>query len=202
MKDAVLIQTCDNVANAEMIALYFGRHVEYCVKHDFDYWTHSGRMRMCDDQPWVRFALAIEAFLTGYKYVVYLDTDAFIYDLDADLREACIKPINLVRYTVPTSHLNTGVIYFNNDRQIAKAVCQFLLQERRYFMEYYPSLRGWFDQGHVNLIYNNPGNAEHFGEVDIKYNWDTHYSDPCEHPIVKAWHGVLEPERTEEMRKE
>jgi len=202
LNDALLMQITKDAEYARMIGLYYDRHAEYCHQNKFDYWVHSGPVRFSEHPSWDKFTLASQAFIMGYQYVVYLDADAYICDPDADLRDACIKPVNMVRWSFPLSHLQAGVMYFNNADGYAKAVCAHLLEEAKYYLEVEPDLRGWFEQGQIRELITHPEAGKRFFELPYEWNWGAHYCPPCAHPIVKAWHGVPEPGRTDEMRKE
>ena len=204
MKDALLIQQVEEAQSdkwGSMIALYYGRHVEYCQKHKADYWCQIGPVRYYDVSPWMKIALAQRAFLQGYKYVAWLDADAYIEDLSADFRQACIGPISMVRWEYPLSHLQAGVIYFNNEGQNAYTITTHLLEERKYYLERFPTLRGWYEQGQINEMARQEQTKDFFHEIPIEWNWGTHYCPPCEKPIVVAWHGVDFDTKMGEMRE-
>jgi hypothetical protein len=203
MNDAILIQVSSEAQHAKHLGLYYDRHLEYCARHGFDYWTHVGPVRFCDHLAWSKLVLASQAMIQGYSYIAYLDTDAFIADTAVDLRDACVTAINSVRWNVPLSHLQAGVLFFNNGLGYAKAILDFLLQESKYYLEVYPDLRGWFEQGQLNDFAKIPGNERHINTLGVKWNYNQQLCGPLptgESPVILAWHGIAEPARTTEIR--
>jgi hypothetical protein len=202
MKDALLIQVSSETQYAKHLGLTYNRHLAYCLQHDFDYQVHIGSVRYCDHPAWAKFHLASQAFTLGYEYVVYLDDDAFIADLNVDLRTACLAAFNLALWSVPLKHLQCGVIYMNNGNGYAKGLLDVLIQEQKYYLERFPDLRGWYEQGQLNDYSKMPYNTRHFHQLPLKWNYNAQLCGSLpsgETPAVLAWHGIAEPQRTEEM---
>jgi hypothetical protein len=202
MKDAVLIQWASDAEYAMPVGLYYDRHIEYCHQHNLDYWMLTGPLRFEEHIAWNKLLLASQAFTLGYELVVWLDTDSYIYDTNVDVREACITAFNMVRWHIPLKHLQAGVIFMNNGNGYAKAICDRLLAEQKYYLEVFPDLHGWFEQGQINQISKLGPNIRHFTDLAPRWNWCERFCKPCTDVVIKSWHGIVEPERTALMRKE
>lgn len=195
MNNGVILQLADGARYQEMITVYFQEMVEYCGRHKFDYWMHGGPVRYWDMDPitpWAKLALVQQAFLQGYQYVICFDADLFICNHAIDLREACPKPINMVRWWKgrPVNHLQGGAIYFNNDKGVAYAGITYALQEAKYFLERNPGKRGWFEQGQLNEMSKEANKKGMFWEIPTKFNWSEDFCPPCKDPVVISYHGV------------
>jgi hypothetical protein len=204
MSNAVLIQACKSAAGGwgDMLGLYYARHAQYCAAHDWHYWCQIGPERWFDDgeDPWWRLGMVQRALAQGYEYVCLMDADAMINDISVDLREACITPLNMVRWSFPLSHLQAGVTYWRGE--MAYNLVSVLLNDRKYYLERAPGLMGWYEQGQINEMYKEKRTHHLFTELPYKFNWGTHFCRPFEEkPVVVAWHGIAEPaQRVAEMR--
>jgi len=201
MNNAVLLQLAGTSEYLKLMTLYFDRHVEYCERHDFDYIVQGGPVAHWAEPPWIgwaKIAMMQQLMLQGYEYLVYLDADAYISDLSVDLRSVCQKPINMVRWwdqSESLSHLQGGVIYMHSlppqaQQANAYTIVSTLLQEAKYYIDRFPGLRGWYEQGQINEFSKHDWFKDFFGEVPIEYNWGEKANKKCEHPVVKAFHGV------------
>lgn len=194
MNNALLIQQSHGPDGAEMTAATYPRHAVYCARHDWDYWMQHGPVRGYEESPqsaWAKIRLIQQAFLQGYTYVAWLDLDAYISDLDTDLRAACLAPVNMVRWSVPLSHLQAGCIYLNNYDNRAYSLVSSMLDEMKYYLEEHPTLRGWFEQGQLNRMRDWPGVKDYFHELPWEWNHCKYFCPPVEKPVVKSWHGWL-----------
>jgi hypothetical protein len=175
---AILIQqTFDSGIHVQMLGLSFAHHADYCAQWDWDYWVHSGRVRFWEGEKflafkaWGKLALAQQAVLQGYEHIVYIDTDAYISNPKADLREACIKEINMVKFWEKSAieHFQGGVIYMHNTPELhLYGVLSTLLEEAKYYLERMPHLRGWFEQGQMNELASY--SPAYFNELNISVN--------------------------------
>lgn len=218
MNNAILFQIAGNADYLKLTSLYYDRHVEYCAKHGFDYHIHGGPVRDYGEWPWIgwaKIALMQKFCLQGYEYIVYLDADAYIADMKTDLRVACVKAINMARWwkhSESLSHLQGGVIYVHSvppqvNPANAYTIISTLLQEAKYYVDKFPGLRGWFEQGQMNELSKHEWFKDYFGEVPMEFNWGEKSDEECEHPIVKAFHGtrpmdVLYEEMKESIKSE
>jgi hypothetical protein len=208
VNDSILIQQVNNAQGGKMLALTFARHAEYCAQHGFDYRVQIGQVTYMDERdPWNKIRLAQEACITGYLYIVWLDLDTLITDMDADLREACVMPMNLVHWDFPLPHLQGGAIYWNDTGLINKdfpqaySILSSIMEEKKYYLQRFPTIRGWYEQGQINEMVDSKRYTDYIGEIDVKWNWSPHYSPPCEKPIVKGWHGYPFADSLEEMKR-
>jgi hypothetical protein len=201
MNNAVLFQMAGTADYLRLSTLYYARHVEYCAKHNFDYIVQGGPVRYWGEQPligWAKLAMIQGFIMQGYEYIVYLDADAYISELKTDLRIACQKPINMVRWwnhSESLSHLQGGVIYVHSlspevNPANAYTIISTFLQEAKYYIERYPGLRGWYEQGQINEFAKHEWFKDYFGELPMEFNWGEKSDVECEFPIVKAFHGV------------
>lgn len=116
MQDAILIQSWFTPDYRQMIDLTRDRHAFYAKKHDMDYLpndlTASG---ITTGQKCYQDIKTIKSALDkGYEFVINMDIDAIIWDLNRDLREACID-IRGVRFdAMRVKHVNIGITYIRN----------------------------------------------------------------------------------------
>ena len=148
MNDAVLIQHVYPGAGFEpMLELTKAHHAAYCEQHGFDYWCEVYEMPgyPMASGAWVKVDLLRKAINAGYKYIVWLDADAFIVDLKADLREAIAEnKIGVCWHRIPQlNHWNTGVMYVYGSPTTQNFI-------ERWFEAYPPPNDGWFEQGVFN----------------------------------------------------
>jgi len=153
MNDAVLIQQVYPGLGfpgrgEPMIELTRERNENYCKRWKIDYQVHIDPV-VKEWEPkygaWAKVELVRRALDTGYKYVIWLDADAMIYDLDTDLREAC-QGIGACWHRIPQlDHWNVGVMYFKNAPEVKDFINEWLNK--------YPGARdGWNEQGEFNRL--------------------------------------------------
>jgi hypothetical protein len=184
MNNALLIQHCSGSIHARMLAVFYARHVEYCIAHKFDYWALMDGRYPVMYSPWARVPLILDALGRGYQYIVAMDTDAYIHDLSADLREAC-PPVGFGACIhdandVPR-HYNIGVLYVTRSAQV------------REFCEHWLLLYPGYDNMEEQTIFNNLVSHRKYAgivqQIDDKYN-STIGTNESPAPVVVAWHGV------------
>lgn len=146
--NAVLIQQAyPSQGFDEMIELTRKRNEEYCKRWGFDYQVHIDNVVPewdIKNGGWAKVEL-IRRALEKYEFVVWLDADAMIYDLDTDLREAC-QDIGVCWHRIPQlNHWNVGVMYFKASPEVIDFVNQWIGK--------YPGAKdGWFEQGEFNRL--------------------------------------------------
>ena len=116
MQDAILIQSWFTPDYTPMIDLTKGRHKAYCKQHNMDYWLNDlTDTRITTGQKCYQDIETIKSALDkGYQYVINADIDIIIWDLQRDLREACID-IRGVRFdAMRVKHVNIGITYIRN----------------------------------------------------------------------------------------
>lgn len=150
MNNAVLIQQCyPGYGYEPMIELTRARNEEYCQRHGFDYVVKIDLIIPewpAEKGSWAKVELIKRALHRGYKYIVWLDADAMIYNLDEDLREGCPNGIGACWHRIPQlNHWNVGVMLMQN----TPAVKAFT----RVWLEQYPGDGdGWNEQGVFNRL--------------------------------------------------
>lgn len=203
--DAVIIQTCFSARNDaistqtgifyDMLRLAFPRHSAYARAHNLDYWnlmsdiyTHGSTLG-----GWPKIGLILDALKQGYEYVAYLDTDAAVWNMECDLRDAlpagkligaCVhdpaKSEYLRMCQVP-KHMNVGVLYIRNDPRTVE------------FMQAWdathPGHPRWLEQGSFNEMAQSGQWSDIVAVVDDTWNATVNVN-PVPNPNVLAWHGV------------
>lgn len=150
MNNAVLIQQAYPGKGFEpMIELTRERNAEYCKRFSFDYEVHIDAVNpewKMEQGGWAKLLLIQDALQKGYKYIVWLDADAMIYDLDTDLRDGCPNGIGACYHRIPQlSHWNVGVMLMQNSEDVRNFLTDWIAQ--------FPGAGdGWFEQGVFNRL--------------------------------------------------
>ena len=146
--NAVLIQQAHPGLGYEgMIELTRKRNEDYCKRWAFDYQVHLETVVPEFDPKlgsWEKIEL-IRRALETYEFVVWLDADAMIYDVDTDLRKAC-EGVGACWHRIPQlHHWNVGAMYFKNAPEVKDFINEWLSK--------YPGARdGWNEQGEFNRL--------------------------------------------------
>lgn len=115
--EAVLIQQMYPDGTYRCLAeLTHERHWRYCKQHGLEYqFVESDLGYPMETGGWTKVELVRRA-LQEYQYVIWMDLDAYIYDLQIDLREACpLEGVGAVRFDRNVNpHFNIGVLYFSS----------------------------------------------------------------------------------------
>lgn len=180
----------------DMLRLCYPRHSAYCRAHLMDYYCIMGDVHP-EQWPggWNKIWLIIEALERGYPFVAYLDSDAVVWNMDCDIRNAlppdkfigaCFhNPENseyLRQLSIPP-HYNVGVLYFRNSPDTL-AFC-------REWAGMFPGDPRWMEQGAFNELVT--GKYSHlFTRVDDTWNATVNVNDTPA-PNVRAWHGIWPP---------
>jgi hypothetical protein len=177
----------------DMLRLCFPRHAAYARAHCFDYWPIFGDIHPEHPQPggWSKIHLIKDALEVGYEYIAYIDTDAVIWNMDCDLRDALPEgaSIGAVMHDPATSpylqsvgapaHYNVGVLYVRNGPGVIDFFDSWIAT--------YPGHSRWLEQGSFNeLVVDNPL----FTAVDDTWNATVNVNMVAR-PNVYAWHGVF-----------
>jgi hypothetical protein len=154
MNNAVLIQQVwegdyDLGDYSPLLELTRERNEEYCKRHDFDFLTIIGTadLKYTDVRKgcWTKIELIQRAMEQGYEYIVWLDPDTLIKDMDIDLRLGCIDGIGVCWQRIPQlNHWNTGVIYVRNSIEAKKFIDEWFAT--------YPGEPQWMEQGEFNKL--------------------------------------------------
>lgn len=190
MNNAVLLQNCyGNSEHVHLIEMMFSRHVRYCKYWKFDYRFEYSDVIDLGVKPgeehgdWAKVKM-IERALEQYDYVVWLDSDAFIWNVAVDLRVGCIKPANVVLYDNPFLLPAVGVMYWRNGPE-AKEMVQDWLGKM-------PGRPNWWEQGEFqDLCVSKWQERSWLGALPPEFNYDDYIfaNKQCEAPIVIGLHG-------------
>lgn len=152
MNNAILIQQVYPGEGYEpLLDLTYERNKNYCIRHRMDYMAiasaSSTQYANAVAGSWCKIELIQRALEKGYQYIIWLDADALIKDLDTDLRDACIDGIGACWMRIPQlNHWNVGVLFVKNVPGVAEFVADWL--------SYYPDglKDGWNEQGVFNKL--------------------------------------------------
>ena len=200
MNNAVLIQQCwpgDVGGKGDyqpLMELTKDRNQDYCEKHGFDYVYLVGclseKYANVYQGGWVKVELIRTALAKGYEYVIWLDPDALIYDMETDLRDACPKGIGSCWMRIPQlNHWNVGVLYMRNTPEVRKFIGDWL--------ESFPGERDWMEQGEFNKLALKGRVVE---TISDRWNATINYSMVPD-AVVLGYHGNGDaPQRFSMMR--
>lgn len=196
MNNAVLLQNCHgNSDYIHLIELVFSRHARYCKYWKFDYrFEYSD---IIEPKPeggdWGKVKM-IQRALEEYEYVVWMDSDAFIWNVATDLRDACVKSCNVVLYDNPFLLPAVGVTYWHNDDSFK---AEYIVAEWR---DHEPGISPWWEQGEFQNLCVEAW-KDYVGELETR--WDhTPGITECSSPVVVAFHGYPDvPTRMEHMKR-
>lgn len=200
MSNAILLQHCWPLDippgdYRPAIELTRARNQAYCDKHGFDYEVLIGISSEKYGDPyaggWVKVELIHRALFKGYQYIVWLDADAMIKDLDTDLRDGCPKGIGACWMRIPQlNHWNVGVLYIQNSQAVKNFVAEWLAE--------YPGGKQWMEQG----VFNKMGmKSKVVQTISDRWNSTMNYSMVPD-AVVLGFHGYGDArQRTEAMKK-
>jgi hypothetical protein len=158
------------------------RNAAYCERHNFDFIAMEGTeglkypdvLKGC----WTKIELIQRALAQGYQYIVWLDPDALIKDLDTDLRDGCIKGIGACWHRIPQlNHWNTGVLYVQNMPETVKFIDEWLAS--------YPGQRQWMEQGEFNRLAMQSKTVQ---TISDRWNATLNYSMVPD-AVILGYHG-------------
>ena len=189
MNNALLMQhVYGGTDYVNLLKITAGRNLDYCLAHKFDFEMIvndelPAAINQCGD--WAKVHMIRAAMDAPYKFIVYLDPDTVIVDMNADLRDGCpLDKIGMCRhiltnppYTIYLDHLNVGAIYISNCEATRAFVDRWLAG--------YPGTQEppWWEQGVMARI--NDGTVV---EIDAKWN-ATGKVNPSPNPVVLGFHG-------------
>ena len=177
-------------------------HAAYTKRHKMDYLIVKGQVRQEWDiynGGWAKLEIIRQMLARGYEYVFYIDADALVVDMTADLRDGTpAEGLGLVQHQgplVPGPHLNVGIMLIRNSERGRKFFDWWIAQ--------YPGSREpfWAEQGVLNNARNNPEWGDLIHRIDDKYNSCEAGANVSPAPVIEAWHGMGDAQmRTEHMR--
>lgn len=195
--DAVIIQQIyQDGGFINAINLTMPRLLSYAKRWEIDFDFHYGNIMDQWDLKfggWAKLPLILSALERGYKYVIWLDADTVIADINIDLRDGCPEDgIGMVKHHGPPEHFNVGVMYFTNTLRVR----QFLA----YWILWYPGPADWREQAVLNLLCKIP-ELNVVRMIDNKWNSTRLAGCHVDNAIVEGFHGEgTADERAELMR--
>jgi hypothetical protein len=177
VNNAIILQHSFANANYNDLARFsFPLHLKYCEQHGVDYRFEFRTFTPVGDWDSVYM---IQNAIYDYDYVAYIDTDAIIFNQQADIRDACIKPINVVHYEIPFKHFNTGVMFF-------KGKCNETKDFIKDWLKGFPGTERWAEQGVFNDMY--PRYTDVIHTLGDEWN-SSKMQDVAKDPVIVAFHG-------------
>lgn len=182
MKSILVQQIYPNKGNfIALIQETMIRNVEYCKRFDMDYAFIASEIFDISNGGWDKL-LHVQRFF-DYDFVVWLDSDALIFDTSRDLRTVPTPgdSIGVVRFLLPVPHFNVGVMYFRVGPRVKSFVKEWLKN--------YPGEGAWHEQAVFNKIKNEC-------VVEIPKEWNRNYdNNPHASPVIVAFHGFGSAEK-------
>lgn len=201
MNNAVIIQQCwqGDVGGLgdyqPLMQLTKERNEAYCKKHGFDFVYHVGTVdpKYADVKKggWVKIELILQALSKGYQYIVWLDPDTLIKDLDTDLRDGCPKGIGACWHRIPQlNHWNVGVLFLQNSDETHEFIKDWL--------KTFPGERQWMEQGEFNKLAMKRSIVQ---TISDRWNATFNYSIVPD-AVVLGFHGNGNADTRLEMMKD
>lgn len=184
--NAILIQQVYPMETGSLkplLDLTFQRNRDYCIRWQMEYQCleslASPNYADLTAGSWAKIELVKLALDKGYQYVIWMDADALIKDLDTDLREGCVDGIGACWHRIPQlHHWNVGVLYYTNTKLVREFVDAWLAQ--------YPGPRdGWNEQGVFNKLAMQSKVVQ---TISDKWNATLNYSMVPD-AVVLGYHG-------------
>lgn len=188
-KSLILQQVFSQSDYANMLRLTFPRHMDYALRHKMDFKCLMSDVLTKFDQmvgSWAKIVLIAEALAAGYEHVFWLDADAMIWNLGADLRDVFKEmgeaSIGACQHPGPPIHLNVGVTFWRNTDAARRFAATWLEAESI-------TRGGWMEQGVFNEMSVDEKWRGVVCRVDDKWN-ATHYAgtDRAD-AIIRGYHG-------------
>lgn len=186
MNNAILIQQVypmETDSYLPMLELTKQRNRNYCARWqmDFQCLESASSIKYADPKEgaWAKVELIKMALEKGYKYIIWLDADAMIKDIDTDLRDGCIDGVGACWMRIPQlNHWNVGVLYVTNTPQVKQFIDAWLAE--------YPGINdGWYEQG----VFNRLGmKSKVVQTVSDRWNATLNYSMVPD-AVVLGFHG-------------
>ena len=186
MNNALLIQQVYPLevdSYLPMLELTRERNKAYCLRWQMDYQclesASSAKYADAEAGAWAKVELIKFALAKGYTYIIWLDADAMIKDLDTDLRDGCIDGIGACWMRIPQlHHWNVGVLYVTNTPSVTDFIDEWLAG--------YPGLGdGWKEQGVFNKLAMKSKVVQ---TVSDRWNATINYT-MCPDAVVLGFHG-------------
>lgn len=170
-----------------LLDLTENHHAEYCNFHNFDYLP----LRVNESEypfgvgDWEKVYF-LKKYLSQYRFVVWLDADAFIADPQTDLRDVYREnKIGAVQLKAPYTwgdHFNVGALYCGQGNDVSRFMDAWL--------DGYPGDYRQREQGVFNAI---AGDVVFELPPEWNYTVDRHFG--IENPFVRGYHSIRETDR-------
>lgn len=138
--DLTILQTSDAFKYSRMLRATSRTAIEFCRRHGFAYESFTGVKRgsRSAHAAFNRIMMLDEMVERGYRgWALYMDADAYVYDLDFDLRAYLSdkEGRSAIMATIPGEtipwHINSGVLLFNLSHPIGR---ELIAEWKRRFM--------------------------------------------------------------------
>lgn len=197
MRNKIIIQHIyDNTPGVKLFDLTGQHHADYARQRGFYYKQVIGDPAPQLDKKlgsWGKVELIRQAMnegfefedgLMSFEYIVWLDADTLIADVNEDLYHACvIGKIGACWHRIPQlNHWNVGALYIHNCPETREFVNRWLAE--------YPPRDGWLEQG----IFNRLG-RETNTVVTVSDKWNATIDvNMVPDAVVLGFHGQGNPE--------
>lgn len=186
---ATIVQQVYPGRGFETMALEYGkRNTLYCKEHGLLFQFYIEERFDPKLGAWDKVFLIQEA-LQDYDFVMWLDADALLFDVSRSVLDVPLPEdsVGAVRYFLPVSHFNTGVLYFRNGDK-TKA---FLKK----WVDGFPGKGSWKEQ----QVFNSMKELV----TELPREWNRNYdNNPSANPVVMGFHGFGDADnRLSLMRK-
>lgn len=178
INDAVLIQYADGPEHTALLRATHARHSAYTLAHGCDFWSLCGYQDPA--LMWPRWEFIEKAITLKYRHIFWLDADAVIVNMAADLRDALPEAVDrsfgLLHGSVPggePDHWNAGVMYIRSGPTTKKVVRHMLTIKP---LAYAPLPRWWEDTDGDQYLLNRllatfpVATKEAFYPIERKWN--------------------------------
>lgn len=198
---AILIQQVYQGSEyAEALALTYGRNLAYCQKYNMDYFACYSNIR--DDWDWrlggwAKLVLIRDALNNGYQYVIWLDADSLIADLNTDLRDGCPEfGVGMVHHNpIVRPVYNVGVMYFTNSERVRQFVNDWI--------GWFPGpVNGWHEQAMLSLLSVAVPYLGLVVPLENKWNSCVKGLTHVDNAVVEGFHGEGEISNRIKLMKE
>jgi galactosyl transferase GMA12/MNN10 family len=187
MKPVVAIWGCGEHYGG-MISDHTPRHLAYCEKFGFEFRAYTQFIDQSLNVSWNKVLMLRNLLAEGVPYIVYMDADTMIQNMNLDLREATPPFAWLGLSAHPTAwlgrnfHYNCGVMYIRNV-PVAHQFFDIVWQNRGKFED---------EQTVMNAMLLD--HRMQAGFVTLPHQWNANINSMPHHDaIIAAWHGYLFP---------
>ena len=197
MNDSVIIQQVykrfewpENGPYLAALDLVNDRHTTYANKWNIDYMVVRGEVNLKylpQTGGWAKLDLIRKALTDGYKYVVWVDADAMIVDMDTDLRTGCPEGVGVVLHTgpgTPGPHYNVGVMLMQNSEKVKLFFDEWVSR--------YPGTNQfpWYEQGELWKMSHDPKWQDVVIPIENKWNSCQYANTHVDNAVIEGWHGM------------